>query len=492
MVAVKQKGRVMPHSFAWRLPGYGSSVEDRQIISARLPIRAFTFACIFLVVNQLIAAPASQPNVVIFFTDDQGTLDANCYGSTDLYTPNIDRLAQEGVRFTQAYAHTVCCPARAPMLTGRYPQRGGVNTWTQGKMNDKNRHVNMFQSEITLAEVLRDAGYKTALFGKWHLGADPDHGPTKQGFDEFFGLRDGFIDNYNHYFLHGKGFHDLYEGTEEVFADGKYFPDMITDRALEFIEQNKSDPFFLHLAFNIPHYPEQPDLKFDKMYKDLKEPRRSYAKMISTTDDRIGQVITKLELLGLIENTIIVFMSDNGYSEEDYYISVDNHTSGLPKGANYGANGGGGNTGKWHGHKGEFFEGGIRVPAIIAYPSRLPQGIVRDQAITIADWFPTVLNLCNLPLPEVKLDGKNIISVIESADAPSPHKILYWQWEEGWAVREGDWKLIGEGENAEFLGNLSDEQPEVKNYIQTEPQLTKKLLALHEQWLKEVMPQSQK
>jgi arylsulfatase A len=463
-----------------------------RVLKVSSKISTLLFTGVFISINLLFAAPPSQPNVVIFFTDDQGTLDANCYGSTDLYTPNIDKLARMGVRFTQAYAHTVCCPARAPMLTGRHPQRGGINNWAQGNINDTQRQVNLFLSETTLAEVLQNAGYKTGLFGKWHLGAHPDHGPTKQGFDEFFGLRDGFIDNYNHYFLHGKGYHDLFEGTKEVFAEGEYFPDMITDRALKFIERYKSQPFFLYLAFNIPHYPEQPDLQFDKMYKDLPEPRRSYAKMISTTDDRMGQIITNLEQLGLIENTIIIFMSDNGHSDEDYYIKVDNHASGLPKGANYGANGGGGNTGKWRGHKEEFFEGGIRVPAIITYPSKLPQGVVRDQAVTIADWFPTVLDLCSLPLPESKLDGKNILSVIKSAEAPSPHKILYWQWQERWAVREGEWKLIGEGDDAEFLGNLADEQPEVTNYLKDKPNLTQRLLTLHDAWMQEVMPGNDK
>jgi arylsulfatase A-like enzyme len=446
---------------------------------------------LILAMNLLFAEQPSRPNIVIFLTDDQGALDANCYGSNDLYTPNIDKLAQMGVRFTQAYAHTVCCPARAPMLTGRHPQRGGVNTWTQGKIDDTKRKVNMFLSEVTLAEVLRDAGYKTALFGKWHLGAHPDFGPKKQGFDQFFGLRDGFIDNYNHYFLHGKGFHDLFEGTTEVFAGGEYFPDMITERALQFIEQYKSQSFFLYLAFNIPHYPEQPDLKFDKRYKDLPEPRRSYAKMISTTDDRMGQIITKMENLGIVKNTIFIFMSDNGYSEEDYYIRVDKHTSGLPKDANYGANGGGGNVGKWRGSKGDFFEGGIRVPAIISYPEKLPQGIVRDQAITIADWFPTVLDLSDIAVPDTKLDGKNILPVINSATVPSPHKTLYWQWEETWAVRQGAWKLIGKGEEAEFLGNLTDEQPEQINYLENKPQLAKKLLAMHQTWVQDVMPKSQ-
>ena len=185
-----------------------------------------------------------SPNVVILFTDDQGTLDANCFGSSDLHTPNIDALAARGIRFSQAYAHTVCCPSRAALLTGRHPQRGGVRHWTQGNMNGP-KGINMFLEEGTRAETLKKAGYRTALFGKWHLGAHRDYGPKKQGFDEFFGIRDGFIDNYNHFFLHRNGFHDLYEGTDRVEADGKYFPEMMTDRAVEFIDRNQHQPFFL-------------------------------------------------------------------------------------------------------------------------------------------------------------------------------------------------------------------------------------------------------
>ncbi len=245
------------------------------------------------------AAPVAtrRPNVVIFFTDDQGTLDAGCYGSTDLFTPTMDALARRGVRFTQAYAHTVCCPARALLMTGRHPQRCNVNTWTQGNARDTNKGTNMFREEVAIAEALRGAGYRTVLFGKWHLGAHLDHGPTEQGFERFLGLRGGFIDNYNHFFLHGGGFHDLYEGKKEVFARGKYFPDLVTARALEFIEERGREPFFMCVAFNIPHYPEQADAKFDERYKDLKMPRQSYAKMISTTDDRMGLVMAKLDEL---------------------------------------------------------------------------------------------------------------------------------------------------------------------------------------------------
>ena len=432
-------------------------------------------------------APAPPPNVVIFLTDDQGTLDVNCYGSEDLHTPHMDRIAKDGVRFTQAYAHMVCCPTRAMLLTGRHPQRSGVTTWTQRQPNSKDG-PNMALDEITLAEALQEAGYRTALFGKWHLGAALSHGPLKQGFDEFFGLRCGFIDNYNHHFLHGEGFHDLYQGQKEHFADGEYFPDLVVEQAQRFIEANREQPFFLYVPLNIPHYPEQADAQFDKRYQDMPMPRQSYARTISTTDDRIGQIMGKIDKLGLWENTIVVFMSDNGHSAENYEIKVDNHASGLAKGTSYGANGGGGNTGKWRGHKATFFEGGIRVPAMISYPAELPRGQVRDQAVSAMDIMPTVLELCNVRLPEAKFDGQSLLPIIHSAQAPSHHQVMHWQWQNKWAVREGDWKLVAVGKNL-FLGNLADEEPEATNHAEDQPEIVERLKSLHEQWAKQVQPQ---
>ena len=430
-----------------------------------------------------------RPNVVIFYTDDQGTLDANCYGSKDLYTPNIDRLAKDGVRFTQAYAHTVCCPSRAMLMTGRYPQRSGVNHWTQGNMKSA-RGINMALSEITLAEALKKVGYKTALFGKWHLGAASTLGPTKQGFDEFVGHRGGFIDNYNHHFLHGNGFHDLYNGTTEIFHKGTYFPDFMTNKALDYIDRNKHNNFFMYVAYNIPHYPEQADKKFDKRYARLEMPRQSYAKMISTTDDRIGQVLKKLDEHDLTQRTIIIFMSDNGHSAEDGgRIRTEKHTSGLPKGHYYHAFGGGGNTGKWRGHKGNFLEGGIRVPAIISFPKALPKGIVRGQAITACDWMPTILELCNIQNTEkIHFDGASIINIIQN-NAKSHHRVMHWQWHQYWAVREGYWKLIGHDRHNRFeLYNLDDEQPEKINYAKQKPEIVKRLKILHDNWRAEVTP----
>lgn len=440
----------------------------------------------------LAKAQQRRPNVVLIFTDDQGTLDANCYGSTDLHTPAIDELARKGVRFTQAYAHAVCCPSRALLLTGRHPQRSGIVNWTQGsrKSNEGNpTGTNLPESEVTLAEALRAGGYHTALFGKWHLGARDGQGPIDQGFDQFVGHLGGFIDNHRHFFLHGKGFHDLYDQKQEIFRRGEYFPDLITDRAIAYIDEHLEDPFFLYLAFNIPHYPEQPDAKFVVRYRELEMPRRSYAAMVSTVDDRIGKVLEKLKDTGLRDDTIVVFMSDNGHSKEDKGpIDIDDHASEFPKGHYYSAHGGGGNTGKWVGQKGSFLEGGIRVPAIISYTRRLPQNVVRDQAIIAADWFPTLLDLCGVDRPDVKLDGKSLLPLIESDDAPSPHDFLHWGWQRNWAIRQGPWKLLGVNDQPRQLFNLDDDQPERKNHIKEKPDLAATLFQRHRQWLEETRP----
>ena len=458
-----------------------------MILSNVNPIIILFFVLCISLVN------AKPPNVVILFTDDQGTIDANCYGSKDLITPNIDKLAATGVLFTQAYAHTVCCPARAALMTGRHPQRGGVWNWTQGDMNAA-KGINMALEEVTLAEALKPAGYKTALFGKWHLGAHRDYGPKKQGFDEFFGIRDGFIDNYNHYFLHGTGFHDLYEGTNPIKADGQYFPDLMVKRSLNFIDQNKDKPFFLYVPFNIPHYPEQSLKKHELLYKDMKDPaRRSYGAIVTTTDYYIGKIIDKIEEHNLRDNTIIIFMSDNGHSEETgNKIRVDNHKSGYPKGHFYGATGGG-STGKWIGRKGNFLEGGIRVPAIISYPSKLPQGAIRNQIITAMDWFPTVLDLCDIKQKanSPKLDGHNIVPIIKDKKANSNYSRLHFAWGNQWAVREEAWKLIGNKNNSNMsLHNLSDKKPEVINYAKDKPDIVKHLLSLHKSWAEDVSPKS--
>jgi arylsulfatase A len=439
--------------------------------------------------------PSERPNVVILFADDQGTLDANCYGSNDLITPNIDKLAATGIRFTQAYAHAVCCPSRAALFTGRHPQRGGVDRWTQGdRHGSDSRNSNMATSEVTLAEVLKSAGYHTALFGKWHLGAKPGHGPLDQGFETYFGHLSGFIDNQRHFFLHGRGYHDLYDGNEEIFRRGEYYPDMMIQRAIDYIGEHRDGPFFMTVAFNLPHYPEQPIGKFKDAYAGMEMPRQSYARVISSVDDHIGRVLAKLDEAGLRENTIVIMMSDNGHSEENTKgITVDDHASGYPRGHYYSAHGGGGNTGKWIGHKAQFLEGGIRVPAIISYPAKLPQGQTRDQIVSVMDWFPTVLGLCGVnPADDApKLDGRSMLHVIGDPEAKSAHDTLNFGWSGGWAVRRGDWKLIRwQKEEKLSLHNLADARPEAKDYAAEKPEIVAGLQALHDQWERELNPGS--
>lgn len=438
----------------------------------------------------------TRPNIVIIYTDDQGTLDAGCFGSSDIHTPNLDALAERGVRFTQAYAHTVCCPSRSQLLTGRAPQRSGVTNWLSNHPSDENGR-NMFAEEVTLAEVLRENGYRTGLTGKWHLGAKPGHQPLDQGFDEAYGHLGGFIDNFEHKFLHAKPqmppFHDLYRDGQEVDETGRYFPDLVVREATRFIVENKTRPFFLYCAFNVPHYPEQSDPKFARMYDSMEMPRRSYASMITTTDDRIGQVLRTLDLWGLANNTLVLFMSDNGHSTEEFRNWNDN----------YGANGGGGNTGKWRGAKGSLFEGGIRVPAVLSLPGKIPEGEVRNQAISNADFFPTILELCGMEPPEYEIDGRSLWPALRSTEAPAPHEAFHWMWQEQWAVREGDWKLIGNGrdttglqsrhaprkEMGEFyLANLTDDPPEATDHSAAMPEIVARLRKLHEAWLADVTP----
>jgi arylsulfatase A-like enzyme len=439
-----------------------------------------------------------KPNVVIFLTDDQGTLDVNCYGSVDLHTPNMDRLCREGIRFTQAYVYQFCCPTRAALLTGRSAHRGGVTNWTQGDAHAE-KGINMDLEEITIAEVLKDQGYKTGLFGKWHLGADLEHGPTSQGFDYFFGFRGGFIDNFNHHFLHGKGFHDLYRNKEELFMKGEYFPDLMTREAIRFITENKNKSMFLYIAFNLPHYPEQSDTKFDEIYADISGPRQSYAKAVSTVDDRMGQIMDHMEELDLYENTLFIFMSDNGHSCELNQIRVHNHTSGLPNGHRYGANGGGGNTGKWYGKKGTYFEGGVRVPYIISFPKELPADVARDQIVRDTDVLPTICDILQIPVPDKKLDGSSLLPVIQD-NAETHHDALFWGWADSWAVREGEWKLIVNGRNPPdlakgeywentlldsiYLANLAEKGPEKINHANDHPNIVERLTQLHTDWLK--------
>ena len=443
----------------------------------------FLLIPIFLSLATILCA-AERPNVILIYTDDQGSIDVNCYGAKDLITPHMDALAARGTRFTQFYAAApVCSPSRAAVLTGRVPQRAGV----PGNVSSSKGKSGMPTDQVTIAEMLKNAGYATAHVGKWHLGYTPETMPNGQGFEQSFGHMGGCIDNYSHFFYwNGPNRHDLWQNGKEIWRDGEYFPDLMVQHGHQFIEANRDGPFFMYWAINLPHYPLQGKAKWHKKYAHLPASRRMYAEFISSMDEAIGELLAKLDALKIRDNTIVILQSDHGHSHEERTF------------------GGGGSAGPYRGAKFSLFEGGIRVPAIISWPGKLPEGAVRDQMATACDWLPTIAELCNVERPARKLDGHSIVDVIRSADAKSPHETFHWQSGRGrggrqWAVRQGDWKLIGNPRdtsnkavltNADtlFLVNLTDDVTEMTNVAARHTDVAKRLKKLHDEWLAEVEP----
>ncbi len=429
-------------------------------------------------------AEAPRPNVLLIYTDDQGSIDVNCYGAKDLITPNMDALAADGVRFTQFYsAAPVCSPSRAALMTGRYPQRAGL---ASNASSTRGGH-GMPGEQVTIAEMLKAAGYVTAHIGKWHLGYTDDEMPQAQGFDYTFGHMGGCIDNYSHYFYwQGPNRHDLWRQGEEVWHEGEFFPNLMVDEAAAFIEKNKDRPWFVYFAINTPHYPLQGTAKWREKYRELPSPRDKYAAFVSTADEAIGKLLTKLDELKLTDNTIVILQSDHGHSTEERTF------------------GGGGNAGPYRGAKFSLFEGGIRVPAMIRWPGKIPAGEVRGQMCVNCDWLPTIATLCDVQLPKHRIDGKSIAAVLKSSDAESPHDVFHWQSGRGktgpqWAVRHGKWKLIGNpndtsnkapitDEDRLFLVNLSEDVSEMKNLAAANPEVVERMQSLHDAWIKDVEP----
>ena len=431
------------------------------------------FGCVLVLACDVARAAPSRPNVILILTDDQGSVDAACYGAVDLETPGIDGLAEQGVRFSQFYAPApVCSPSRAGLLTGRYPVRAGV----PNNVSSSHGKPGMPAAVETMAEMFDQRGYATAHIGKWHLGYSPDTMPNGQGFDFSFGHMGGCIDNYSHFFYWaGPNRHDLWCNGVEHFEDGRFFPDLMLREAESFLEQHINTPFFIYFAMNSPHYPYQGDVKWLQHYRDLTYPRNLYAAFVSTLDERIGALVRKVDDLGIRDRTIIVFQSDHGHSHE------------------LRAHGGGGSAGPFRGAKFSLFEGGIRVPAIISWPAELPSGEVRHQVAHGCDWMATLAGLCNIEPPK-RIDGRSLIEVIRSPSAPSPHRELHWSHHDSWAVREGPWKLIANpkdtshkapltDDDAMFLANLQQDQSELTNRASDHPEVVERLERLHEAFL---------
>ncbi|MFT6190964.1 MAG: arylsulfatase A-like enzyme [Polaribacter sp.] len=421
-------------------------------------------------------ASSSKPNVIIIYSDDQGTVDLNSFGATDLVTPNLDAIVNSGIKFTQFYASPICSPSRASLLTGKTPQRAGMSTNAGANPSQK---TGLPGTEYTMAEMFKDAGYKTAHIGKWHLGYQPEMSPNAQGFDHSMGHMVGCIDNYSHfYYWKGPNRHDLYRNGKEVFYDGKFFPELMVEEATDFITKNKNEPFFLYFATNMPHYPYQGDKKWLDYYREkgVAYPRYLYNAFVSTLDDIVGVLIKNLEDLGLKDNTIIIFQSDNGHSTEER------------------AHFGGGNAGPYRGAKQSLFEGGIRVPAAISWKGKIPSGETRNQFAVNADWMPTLAELCGVKLNTRELDGKSLVPVINSSKSSTQHILGYcWKFKDMWVARKGKWKLIGNPydtsnrsynfETNRWLVNLQKDPGELTNLANNYPEVVAELEEQYEKWL---------
>ncbi len=428
---------------------------------------------ILLLISLVSSSFAQQkPNVIIILTDDQGTVDLNSFGAKDLYTPNIDKLAAQGVKFTQFYAAApLCSPSRASMLTGMNPHAAGL----PGNASSMKGTRGMPTEKVTIAEAMKEEGYTTGHIGKWHLGFTPETMPNGQGFDYSYGHMGGCIDNYSHFFYwNGPNRHDLYENGKEVWEDGTYFPDLMKQKADEFITRNKEKPFFMYYAINLPHYPLQPAAKWREHYKGLAHPRKDYAAFVSTIDERVGHLMNTLDSLQLRENTIVIFQSDHGHSVESR------------------AFGGGGSAGPYRGSKMSLFEGGIRVPAIISYPKQIPENQERNQMALNIDWFATIMDYVGGEAEN--LEGKSLRPLIENAAEEATHQVFRWKQGVSWAIRRGDWKLIGFPQDPTkkapldpekdvlFLSNLKDDPSEMVNIASQYPEKVKELLDEYLEW----------
>lgn len=419
--------------------------------------------------GRIAQAQAAKPNIVFIMADDLGYADVSCYGQRDYTTPNIDRLANEGLRFTQAYSNSaVCSPTRVGLMTGRYQYRLPVGLEEPiGPATAKG--IGLPPSHPTIPSILKKAGYATELIGKWHLGFLPEFSPLKSGYDKFF----GFFGGTAHYFDHGaKSRTPLYEDDVPVDRNG-YMTNLLGDRVVRSIEgyAKARQPFFISLHFNAPHYPwlGPDDEEEGKRVKEFIHyeggDAKVYARMVQSMDHNIGRMLQALDLNGLARNTIVVFTSDNG---GERFSKI------WP----------------FSGMKGELLEGGLRIPAIVRWPDgRVPAGAVSEQVMATMDWLPTLVAAAGAsPDPAYPPDGENLLTTLTANAQPRPRK-LYWRFRPGHqrAVREGDMKYLRVAGN-EFLFNVARDPRERANLRERQPEVFTRLKADWEAWEKSMLP----
>ncbi|MFC2112449.1 sulfatase [Bacteroidota bacterium] len=452
----------------------------------------FIFPFVITMVIILVSASCSQakqaPNIVVILADDLGYGDLGCYGCPDIQTPNIDELALGGVKFTNFYSNAPeCTPTRAAFLTGRYQQRvggldcaigaGNVGRYDEAMWLSDRTELGLPVDESTLINSLKEAGYATALLGKWHLGYEKKFRPDRHGFDYSFCLLGGLGDYFYHTELVDPGqedftpYHTLAENGKEVFHDGEYLTELITEKAIDWLDNlDREKSFFLYLPYTAPHLPyqgPQDDIGRSLRGDEDAGSRGKYAEMVESLDQEIGRIIKYLESEDLAEKTLIIFFSDNG-------------------GTTFA------NNGIFRADKGTVFEGGIHVPCIIQWHGHVPQNKVSEQTCISFDLTRAILELIGV-LPETKLDGYNILNhVIENQeDIP---RTLFWRARRGErlqkAVRDGEYKYLirtdGDLVIDEGLYDLFSDPSEQNNLLLNSPELVDKLRKKVTDWEEDV------
>jgi arylsulfatase A-like enzyme len=407
------------------------------------------------------ATAADRPNVVVIVGDDMGYADVGVHGCKDIPTPNLDALANSGVRFTNGYVSgPYCSPTRAGLLTGRYQTRFGHEFNPGAAMNQ-----GLPTSETTVADRLKAAGYATGLVGKWHLGGAEKFHPQKRGFDEFYGFLGGAHD-----YFKPEG---ILRGSKQA-GDEVYLTDALGREAVAFIDRHRAKPFFLYLAFNAVHTPMQADdARLKKFAGIATKQRQTYAAMMSAMDDAVGKVRAKLRDEKLTDNTLVVFFSDNG--GPTMKGTTINGSVNTPL----------------RGSKRTTLEGGVRVPFFLSWPGKLPAGKTDDRPVIQLDVLPTVLAAAGVEAKaEWKLDGVDLTPHLTGKAKGGPHEALYWRFGRQMAVRKGDWKLLkydlaaegGTGTSAVKLYNLKDDVGEAKDLADDQPDRVKELQADWDRW----------
>ena len=408
-------------------------------------------------------ATPRRPNIILIVADDLGYADIGCFGCVDIPTPNIDSLAQNGVRFTDGYVTCpVCSPSRAGFMTARYQQRFG-HEFNPGPPAQMSPAFGLPPGEITVADALKAAGYVTGLVGKWHLGLKPEFHPLKRGFDEFFGFPHG---GHSYINLKEDPLNPILRGTEPV-DEKEYLTDAFTREAAAFIERHRTDPFFLFLSYNAVHTPMQAPDKYLKRFPNItNKNRRTYAAMLGAMDDGIGAVLRKLDETGLGDDTLIFFFSDNGGP------LIVNASSNAPL----------------SGSKGTVLEGGIRVPFIIQWRRRIPRGTVYRNPVISLDVFPTAAAAAGAQLPGDRvIDGVNLVPYLPGEKTSPPHDILFWRFGNADAVRRKNWKFIKVGDKS-ALFDLSADIGEKNNLTKERPDVVGELTAALAKWESGLIP----